>query len=184
MIRRPPRSTLFPYTTLFRSPGFNPFLYLLRDHADTDVSARWRLGGREPAPGGDQVLYLHLSREHDDARGLSGPRYTLGAPILGRDADRCGWNALASCPGGYRRADPARAPHKGTGGPFPQLAFRRVRLEPDQHKRGALRDFAEAWDIRSDQDSPPPVATRCGAFFALRGDLRGHKHHLRLVRGL
>src|SRR5256886_7125994 len=27
MIRRPPRSTLFPYTTLFRSPGlFVPFL--------------------------------------------------------------------------------------------------------------------------------------------------------------
>src|SRR2546422_5215061 len=24
MIRRPPRSTLFPYTTLFRSPGFLP----------------------------------------------------------------------------------------------------------------------------------------------------------------
>src|SRR3712207_8051085 len=24
MIRRPPRSTLFPYTTLFRSPGFMP----------------------------------------------------------------------------------------------------------------------------------------------------------------
>src|SRR2546422_4352532 len=24
MIRRPPRSTLFPYTTLFRSPDFNP----------------------------------------------------------------------------------------------------------------------------------------------------------------
>src|SRR3712207_7244850 len=24
MIRRPPRSTLFPYTTLFRSPGPNP----------------------------------------------------------------------------------------------------------------------------------------------------------------
>src|SRR3989454_5307419 len=25
MIRRPPRSTLFPYTTLFRSPAFCPF---------------------------------------------------------------------------------------------------------------------------------------------------------------
>src|SRR2546426_6296562 len=25
MIRRPPRSTLFPYTTLFRSGGFTPF---------------------------------------------------------------------------------------------------------------------------------------------------------------
>src|SRR3712207_8288189 len=26
MIRRPPRSTLFPYTTLFRSPAMGPFL--------------------------------------------------------------------------------------------------------------------------------------------------------------
>src|SRR2546425_7014751 len=26
MIRRPPRSTLFPYTTLFRSHGFGPFV--------------------------------------------------------------------------------------------------------------------------------------------------------------
>src|SRR5256885_6891795 len=36
MIRRPPRSTLFPYTTLFRSP-----------HGRPDLFARigWRLGG-------------------------------------------------------------------------------------------------------------------------------------------
>src|SRR2546429_5015134 len=27
MIRRPPRSTLFPYTTLFRSPTFHTFEY-------------------------------------------------------------------------------------------------------------------------------------------------------------
>src|SRR2546430_3128415 len=27
MIRRPPRSTLFPYTTLFRSPAFNESYY-------------------------------------------------------------------------------------------------------------------------------------------------------------
>src|SRR3712207_8960295 len=27
MIRRPPRSTLFPYTTLFRSPGVSGFNY-------------------------------------------------------------------------------------------------------------------------------------------------------------
>src|SRR5256885_3159311 len=26
MIRRPPRSTLFPYTTLFRSPGLRPLV--------------------------------------------------------------------------------------------------------------------------------------------------------------
>src|SRR3712207_8680446 len=29
MIRRPPRSTLFPYTTLFRSPGLRPELGLI-----------------------------------------------------------------------------------------------------------------------------------------------------------
>src|SRR5260221_12884264 len=31
MIRRPPRSTLFPYTTLFRSQGFVPSLNLDRE---------------------------------------------------------------------------------------------------------------------------------------------------------
>src|SRR4030043_1530182 len=31
MIRRPPRSTLFPYTTLFRSLGKKSFLHVLRD---------------------------------------------------------------------------------------------------------------------------------------------------------
>src|SRR5256885_4558438 len=35
MIRRPPRSTLFPYTTLFRSPHLRPFLdALLHKAAD------------------------------------------------------------------------------------------------------------------------------------------------------
>src|SRR2546427_6368918 len=47
MIRRPPRSTLFPYTTLFRSPGH------LREE---DVEVRERVGGREPA--------LERSEEH------------------------------------------------------------------------------------------------------------------------
>src|SRR5439155_26521712 len=31
LIRRPPRSTLFPYTTLFRSPGAYLLQHLLRD---------------------------------------------------------------------------------------------------------------------------------------------------------
>src|SRR3989442_3187379 len=42
MIRRPPRSTLFPYTTLFRSPSFeeqvgmacSPSLFILASNAD------------------------------------------------------------------------------------------------------------------------------------------------------
>src|SRR3712207_8388415 len=37
MIRRPPRSTLFPYTTLFRSVQRNLFDTLERDVLDTEV---------------------------------------------------------------------------------------------------------------------------------------------------
>src|SRR2546430_17262364 len=42
MIRRPPRSTLFPYTTLFRSglPVDGPSLNRVRHHAVTIVSPR------------------------------------------------------------------------------------------------------------------------------------------------
>src|SRR2546425_4187778 len=38
MIRRPPRSTLFPYTTLFRSMGSHPrHQVVVTDHADRPV---------------------------------------------------------------------------------------------------------------------------------------------------
>src|SRR2546430_11681595 len=42
MIRRPPRSTLFPYTTLFRSPRLSSFLYDL--NRDLDPMARVKSG--------------------------------------------------------------------------------------------------------------------------------------------
>src|SRR2546427_2265610 len=46
MIRRPPRSTLFPYTTLFRSPGT-----LLRLGVSPDSAARFvSLAGATGAP--------------------------------------------------------------------------------------------------------------------------------------
>src|SRR3712207_7423083 len=58
MIRRPPRSTLFPYTTLFRSHELaadrrddgadRAFLVQRREH-DTDPSALCPLGGRQRA---------------------------------------------------------------------------------------------------------------------------------------
>src|SRR2546428_12415326 len=57
MIRRPPRSTLFPYTTLFRSPG----LHVRRALAPL----RRRPCGRRAAPG--------------DRRRLRGPRRGLVA---------------------------------------------------------------------------------------------------------
>src|SRR3712207_8592324 len=48
MIRRPPRSTLFPYTTLFRSPGR---ARLLQAHlrAPAGPAARAHAGGTRPA---------------------------------------------------------------------------------------------------------------------------------------
>ena len=43
MIRRPPRSTLFPYTTLFRSPLFDPVIWL---HFSTDTETYEQIIGR------------------------------------------------------------------------------------------------------------------------------------------
>src|SRR2546422_2447916 len=53
MIRRPPRSTLFPYTTLFRSRGIHP--------GDRDR-------GNVPAPGQAQVLEDRELRPRLDGR--------------------------------------------------------------------------------------------------------------------
>src|SRR5688572_32090296 len=48
MIRRPPRSTLFPYTTLFRSPGVgNGPRGLYRAGNKTHGQARWSRRGRD-----------------------------------------------------------------------------------------------------------------------------------------
>src|SRR2546430_6149440 len=47
MIRRPPRSTLFPYTTLFRSQGQAAGGLRLRHHGTHDA----RRGGKRPAYG-------------------------------------------------------------------------------------------------------------------------------------
>src|SRR3712207_8959520 len=62
MIRRPPRSTLFPYTTLFRSPLDLPQHVVLDDHDDD----------RKPVLHGRQKL-RHEHREAavaDEADGL------------------------------------------------------------------------------------------------------------------
>src|SRR5256885_12280006 len=56
MIRRPPRSTLFPYTTLFRSP------LLPREGVDPGVRPAPRVI-RESLPGG--VLVPRIAGSHD-----------------------------------------------------------------------------------------------------------------------
>src|SRR2546430_13074524 len=59
MIRRPPRSTLFPYTTLFRSPT----VPLDRDHLAQDVRSFDDLGERERVSLGHEAV----PGEPDDA---------------------------------------------------------------------------------------------------------------------
>src|SRR3989442_2899556 len=56
MIRRPPRSTLFPYTTLFRSRRTAPRTAEHRRREGPQV--RWGVRGPEPPP------YLRRSEEH------------------------------------------------------------------------------------------------------------------------
>src|SRR3712207_7650728 len=62
MIRRPPRSTLFPYTTLFRSPPRGG------DGVDADADPVARHGGKR-AEGRErlQVVAASLLGERDDA---------------------------------------------------------------------------------------------------------------------
>src|SRR5256885_5176693 len=65
MIRRPPRSTLFPYTTLFRSVGKSTYLV-----APVDVAVANREEcGRAVAQGDDEPVvggrpFQHRSEEH------------------------------------------------------------------------------------------------------------------------
>src|SRR3712207_7075128 len=59
MIREPPRSTLFPYTTLFRSPGGRGAALPAAAAAPTPghlVGVGAALRGVEPAPGGVHLL--------------------------------------------------------------------------------------------------------------------------------
>src|SRR2546425_9634272 len=109
MIRRPPRSTLFPYTTLFRSPPLFPgALHRL---------AEGRRTGREPA--GSAAALHRLSQaghgpspEDDEGIGLSGVpgdrgrrRGRLFADVRAADVLvdlRGGWD---ECAGGHEGAD-------------------------------------------------------------------------------
>src|SRR5260370_36394226 len=59
MIRRPPRSTLFPYTTLFRSPLISAGLRTL-SRGTLARAASWPRNGRRPAAPDGQGYNLRL----------------------------------------------------------------------------------------------------------------------------
>src|SRR5438874_4853403 len=66
MIRRPPRSTLFPYTTLFRSPALldEPRNLRLADLDPSHVAMVAHANLREPEPFESRLCGFDRSEEH------------------------------------------------------------------------------------------------------------------------
>src|SRR5256885_16093017 len=77
MIRRPPRSTLFPYTTLFRSGGIRD---LPRNRCIRRLCARWRREGRRTCKH-QRDNTDHQKQFHDSSPG------TLYQPICRNEED-------------------------------------------------------------------------------------------------
>src|SRR5687768_18287912 len=67
MIRRPPRSTLFPYTTLFRSAWKFEDAVMLSAREKSDVSGRFRVQGLVPW-GEHRTLGAHLPGDRKSTR--------------------------------------------------------------------------------------------------------------------
>src|SRR3712207_9493444 len=100
MIRRPPRSTLFPYTTLFRSPiSILELLYpLLQGYDSVAVRADVELGGT------DQKFNLLLARDIQQAYGVE-PQSVVTLPILpGTDGEQRMAKSLGNYVGEIGRA--------------------------------------------------------------------------------
>src|SRR2546427_311539 len=80
MIRRPPRSTLFPYTTLFRSRAVQDVRHEAHDPTE---AARPVLGEVEPRPDTDRQT--DQRRESDDDHGPDDRVRHAAARLAGRD---------------------------------------------------------------------------------------------------
>src|SRR2546422_9344871 len=93
MIRRPPRSTLFPYTTLFRSLTVEHFAVVegglgvrpgdLEPRVEMrlkDVADRHDLGQRRLLEQGHEVLGALSCPEHADSDFVIRPEHRRGAP--------------------------------------------------------------------------------------------------------
>src|SRR3989441_11483369 len=120
MIRRPPRSTLFPYTTLFRSllrlPRGPAFLHDLVAAADRE-RAGWNVLGDRRA-GADVGALADRERSHEarvgaDERVVADPRFVLRDAVVvagdgaGADVDALAHGRVAHArEAGYLRAPP------------------------------------------------------------------------------
>src|SRR3712207_8711664 len=84
MIRRPPRSTLFPYTTLFRSPHFEkyPQLHELFNKATKQAGAAGGKGSMDPAEGQKLLDYIAEIRSEEHTSELQSRQYLVCRLLL------------------------------------------------------------------------------------------------------
>src|SRR3712207_7912529 len=88
MIRRPPRSTLFPYTTLFRSAVLRVLEQLALGDLEHEVGGR-DAGLLDRGPHrGDQIRLAQLERAEVDVHGTRGRALVLPAAGLDRKSTR------------------------------------------------------------------------------------------------
>src|SRR2546425_6017195 len=90
MIRRPPRSTLFPYTTLFRS-GLGRFLQLAEDHGGdlgrrvllaSDIDPHVTVAGLDDLVGHELDLAQNLVRSEEHTSELQSLAYLVCRLLL------------------------------------------------------------------------------------------------------
>src|SRR3712207_7846144 len=89
MIRRPPRSTLFPYTTLFRSrprlPAWlphHPAALLQPPHADVRLPAAAAIGRARGAAAGGHIERLRVCRSEEHTSELQSRQYLVCRLLL------------------------------------------------------------------------------------------------------
>src|SRR3712207_8238830 len=92
MIRRPPRSTLFPYTTLFRSLRLQG-RHLLED-GGRDGRHRVRAPVRGPAPAWGRVRLLPPGRSEEHTSELQSRQYLVCRLLLEKKKTSQNYNLL------------------------------------------------------------------------------------------
>src|SRR5258705_8572112 len=82
MIRRPPRSTLFPYTTLFRSVKCDHARALAADVQNHELVVNERCGGNSPCRHLDAVLLIEILRSEEHTSELQSLRHLVCRLLL------------------------------------------------------------------------------------------------------
>src|SRR3712207_9106069 len=127
MIRRPPRSTLFPYTTLFRSP---------HDEASLQQAFGYVQQWGAEVPDADKVADLGSALDHlRSLPEVTGPVAAMGYCLGGMPAYRTAANfAPNACVAYYGPGAGGFVLRAGRGDAPPQLSYRWT--PPPTHPRG------------------------------------------------